>query len=69
MIYELKIELEATDLEVQYNYTIFICLLFMDDIDLLARSANLLQEVLNISSLFLKKQHLKVNIRKSAANI
>ena len=36
----------------------------MDDIDLLARSANLLQEILNISSLFLKRRHLKVNIKK-----
>ena len=41
----------------------------MDDIALLARSAKEFQEILNITSLFLNKWHLKVNIKKSAAMI
>ena len=38
----------------------------MDDIALLARSAKELQEILNITNLFLNKWHFKVNIEKSA---
>ena len=38
----------------------------MDDIALLARSAKELQEILNTTSLFLNKWHLKVNIKKTA---
>ena len=41
----------------------------MDDIALLARSAKELQEILNITNLFLNKWHLKVNIKKSAVMI
>ena len=41
----------------------------MDDIFLLARSAKQLQEILNITSLFLNKWHHKVNIKKSAVMI
>ena len=41
----------------------------MDDIALLAKSAKELQEILNITSLFLNKWHLKVNIKKSAVMI
>ena len=41
----------------------------MDDIALLARSAKELQEILNITSLFLNKWHLKVNIKKSTVMI
>ena len=41
----------------------------MDDIALLARSAKELQEISNITSLFLNKWHLKVNIKKSAVMI
>ena len=41
----------------------------MDDIALLARSAKELQEILNITSLFLNKWHLKVNIKNSAVII
>ena len=62
LIDELNVELRTTDLGVQYVFIILICLLFMDDIALLARSAKELQEILNITSLFLKKWHLKVNI-------
>ena len=36
----------------------------MDDIALLARSAKELQEILNVTSLFLNKWHLKINIKK-----
>ena len=36
----------------------------MDDIALLARSAEKLHEILNITSLFLDKWHHKVNIKK-----
>ena len=49
--------------------TLFSCLLFMDDIALLAKSAKELQEILNITSLFLIKWQLKVNIEKSAVMI
>ena len=38
----------------------------MVDIALLARSAKELQEILNTTSLFLNKWHLKVNIKKTA---
>ena len=38
----------------------------MDDIALLARSAKELQEILNITNLFLNMWHLKVNIKNSA---
>ena len=41
----------------------------MDDIALLARSAKELQEILNITNLFLNMWHLKVNIKKSAVMI
>ena len=41
----------------------------MDDIALLARSAKELKEILNITSLFLYKWHLRVNIKKSAVVI
>ena len=69
LIDELNVELRAADLVVQYDFTILICLLFMDDIALLARSAKELQEKLNITSLFLNKWHLKINIQKSAVMI
>ena len=61
LIDELNVELRTTELGVQYGF-IIICLLFMDDIALLARSAKELQEILNITNLFLNKRHLKVNI-------
>ena len=64
LIDELNVELTTTDLRVQYGFIILICLLPMDDIALLARSAKELQEILNITSLFLNKWHLKVNIIK-----
>ena len=64
LIDELNVELRKTDLGVQYGFIILICLLFMDDIALFARSAKELQEILNITSLFLNKWHLKVNIKK-----
>ena len=64
LIDELNVELRTTDLGVQYGFIILICLLFMDDIALLAKSAKELQEILNITSLFLNKWHLKVNIKK-----
>ena len=54
----------TADLGVQYGFIIIICLLFMDDIALLARSAKELQEILNVTSLFLNKWHLKVKIKK-----
>ena len=38
----------------------------MDDTALLATSAKELQEILNITSLFLNKCHVTVNIKKSA---
>ena len=69
LIDELNVELRTADLVVQYDFTILICLLFMDDIALLARSAKELQEKLNITSLFLNKWHLKINIQKSAVMI
>ena len=62
LIDELNVEVRTTDLGVQYVFIILICLLFMDDIALLARSAKELQEILSITSLFLNKWHLKVNI-------
>ena len=64
LIDELNVELRKTDLGVQYGFIILICLLFMDDIALFARSAKELQEILNITSLFLNKWHLKVTIKK-----
>ena len=69
LIDELNVELRTTDLGVQYGFIIIICLLFMDDIALLARSAKEFQEILNITSLFLNKWHLKVNIKKSTVMI
>ena len=38
----------------------------MDDTALLATSAKELQEILNITSLFLNKWHVTVNVKKSA---
>ena len=69
LIDELNVELRTTDLGVQYGFIILICLLFMDDIALLAKSAKELQEILNITSLFLNKWHLKVNIKKCSYDI
>ena len=66
LIDELNIELRTIDLWVQYGFIILICLLFMDDTALLATSAKELQEILNITSLFLNKCHVTVNIKKSA---
>ena len=39
LIDELNVELRTTDLGVQYGFIILICLLFMDDVALLAVSA------------------------------
>ena len=64
MIDELNVELRTKDLGIQYGYIILMCLLFLDDIALLARSVKEIQEMLNISSLFLNKWHLKDNITK-----
>ena len=65
LIDKLNVELRTTDLGVvQYSFIIIICLLFLDDIALLARSGKELQEVLNTTTLFLNKWHLKVNIKK-----
>ena len=50
LIDELNVELRTTELGVQYGFIITICLLFMDDIALLARSAKELQEILNITT-------------------
>ena len=47
LIDKLNVELRTTDLGVQYSFIILICLLFMDDIALLARSAKEVQEKLN----------------------
>ena len=69
LIDEMNVELRKTDLGVQYGFIILICLLFMDEIALLSKSAKELQEILNITSLFLNKWHLKVNIKKSAVMI
>ena len=66
LIDELNVELKTIDFGIQYGHIILICLLLMDDIALLARSVKELQEILNITSLFQNKQHLKVNIKKSA---
>ena len=65
----MNVELRTTDLGVQYGFIILKYLLFMNDIALLAKSAKELQEILNITSLFLNKRHLKVNIKKSAVMI
>ena len=65
----LNVELRTTELGVQYGFIIITCLLFMDHIALLARSAKELQEILNITNLFLNMWHLKVNIKKSAVMI
>ena len=65
LIEKLNVELRTTDLGVvQYDFIIIICLLFLDDIASLARSGKELQEVLNITTLFLNKWHIKVNIKK-----
>ena len=64
LIDELNVELRTTDLGVQYGFIIIICLLFMDDIALLARSAKELQEIVNMTNLFLNKWNLKFNIKK-----
>ena len=69
LIDELNVELRSEDLGIQYGYIIIMCLPFMDDIVLLSRSAKESQEILNITSLFLHKSHLKVNIKKSAVII
>ena len=66
LIDKLNIELRTTELGMQYGYIIRICLLFIDDMDLLGRSCKELKGILNIISLFLNKWHLKVNIKKSA---
>ena len=41
----------------------------MDDIALLARSVKELHEILNLTSFFLNKWHLKVNIKKCSYDI
>ena len=64
LIDDLNVELRTSDLGIQYGYIILICLLFLDDTTLLARSGKELQEILNITSLFLNKWHLKVNMKK-----
>ena len=64
LIDELNVELRTTERGFQYGFIIIICLLFMDDIALLARAAKELQEILNITNIFLNKWHLKVNIKK-----
>ena len=38
MVDEMNVELKTTDLGIQYGFVILICLLFMDDIVLVARS-------------------------------
>ena len=55
LIDELNVELRTTDLGFQYGFIILVCLLFMDDIALYAKSAKELQEILYITSLFLNK--------------
>ena len=69
LIHELNEELRTTDLEIQYGYIILICLVFINDIASLARSAKELQEIFKVASLFLSKWHLKFNIKKSAVMI
>ena len=64
LIDELNVELRTTDLGVQYGFIIIICLLFMDEIALLARSAKELQEISNITSLFLNRGILKLILKK-----
>ena len=64
LIDELNVELRTTDLGVQYGFIIIICLLFMDEIALLARSAKELQEISNITSLFLNSGILKLILKK-----
>ena len=66
---ELNLELRTTDLGIQYGFIILIGLLFMDDIASLERSDKELQEVLSITSLFLNKWQLKVNVKKDITNI
>ena len=69
LIDELNVELRTTDLGIQYSYIILICLLFIDDIALLVRSAKEIPEILNITSLFLNKWHFKVYIKKCSYDI
>ena len=69
LIEELNLELRTTDLGIQYGFIILIGLLFMDDIASLERSDKELQEVLSITSLFLNKWQLKVNVKKDITNI
>ena len=69
LINEINLELRTTDLGVQYGFIILIWVLFMDDIALLARSSKGLDETLNITSLFLNKWHLEVNIKKCSYGI
>ena len=69
LIEELNLELRTTDLGIQYGFIILIGLLFMDDIASLERSDKELQEVLRITSLFLNKWQLKVNVKKDITNI
>ena len=69
LIDELNLELRTTDLGIQYGFIILIGLLFMDDIASLERSDKELQEVLSITSLFLNKWQLKVNVKKDITNI
>ena len=64
LIDELNVELRTTDLGVQYGFIIIICLLFLDEIALLARSAKELQEISNITSLFLNSGILKLILKK-----
>ena len=69
LIEELNLELRTTDLGIQYGFIILIGLLFMDDIASLERSDKELQEALSITSLFLNKWQLKVNVKKDITNI
>ena len=69
LIDELNLELRTTDLGIQYGFIILIGLLFMDDIASLERSDKELQEALSITSLFLNKWQLKVNVKKDITNI
>ena len=69
LIEELNLELRTTDLGIQYGFIILIGLLFMDDIASLERSDKELQELLSITSLFLNKWQLKVNVKKDITNI
>ena len=69
LIDELNVELRTTDLGVQYGFIIIICLLFMDDIALLARSAKELQEIVNMTNLFLNKWNLNLILKKYSYDI